>query len=140
MPNDAAIHARLRASIQSRQRAWDALQGIRRLLTSVGECDLGPTARPPRFETEGKILRQAIGQTILSLRRDIEQLEKAIEGVRPFLANPDHDPRFPLALFALNRAVQKAKIEIAELRRLAIPPAGDPRPPPPPPRERATVR
>ncbi len=80
--------------------------------------DARPSANPPRFDAEGAILRKGIGQTILNLRRDIEQLEKVIEGVRPFLTNPEHDPRFPHALFALNRAVQKARIEISDLRRL----------------------
>ncbi len=77
-----------------------------------------PVACPPRFEVEGKILCQAVGETIFHLRRDIKQLENAIEGVRPFLTNPDHDPRFPHALLALNRAVQKARIEIGDLLRL----------------------
>src|SRR5262245_29562788 len=106
---------KLVASRQSCWRAWRVFQELRLALQKADECRLPPVARPKSFEAEGNALKQALTETILRLRRDIDELEKAIEGVRPYLNRSDADGGFPGALARLNRAVGKERHSYGQL-------------------------
>ena len=55
---------------------------------------------------------------LATLTADIEKLEAAIAGVRPFLSNRDAEASYPHALLELNRASCKTRISTNELRAL----------------------
>ena len=92
----------------SRRRAWDALRRIRDLLTNAGVVKIDPVTRPQRFETEGLVLAKGLEQTFRRVALTINELETAIEGIRPFIRSADA-PGFAQAHLRLNRAVGAAR-------------------------------
>ena len=98
----------LALSQASRRRAWVALRGIRSLLTNAGIVKIEPVNKPPTFETEGLVLAKGLEQTFRRIQMTVEELEAAIEGVRPYLRG-DKSPGFPQAHLRLNRAISAAR-------------------------------
>jgi hypothetical protein len=118
MPDDALLRRQLQESQQSRVRAWKALQGLRQVLARVADHELAPSIKPLCFRREGETLRRALVDVLLRLHRDIDDLEKAIERVRPFIGTSTVDPSLPTVMVQLNRAMQKPRVAASELARM----------------------
>jgi hypothetical protein len=118
VPDDSLLLRQLRESQQSRLRAWQALQGLRQVLARVAEHELAPPIKPLCFEREGQTLRRALVDILMRLHRDIEDLEKAIERVRPFIGTANADGSLPGAIVQLNRALQKSRVPMSDLARM----------------------
>ena len=61
--------------------------------------------RPPCFETEGAVLKKNLLKALAHLRRDLDDVQQAVERVRPFIASTEGHGSYPDALIQLNRAV-----------------------------------
>ena len=110
MYEPADLQRLLRDSQESRKRAWQALQGIRAVIRTVGECELPAPARPPCFETEGRMLQRAVAETAWRLLRDLEELERAVDAIRPAIGLAAKPDNFPQLLITLNRALVKTRV------------------------------
>jgi hypothetical protein len=77
----------LQRANESRRRAWAQLQQIRKMLALVTE-DLPPPPKPPDFEKEGQILRDALIKAVEEPWHLLNELEQAIEKIRPFMGVP----------------------------------------------------
>jgi hypothetical protein len=98
----------LAQSQASRRRAWNALTKIRDLLTVAGVVKIEPVSRPLRFETEGLVLAKGLEQTFRRVELTVNELESAIDGMRPFIQNGE-TPGFAQAHLRLNRALGSAR-------------------------------
>ena len=98
----------LQKANESRRRAWAELQKIRSLLALVAE-DLPPPAKPASFEAEGAALRAAMAKAFLDLLNELDALDGAIAGMRPFFANPTGTSAYANALITLNRATNRPR-------------------------------
>ena len=106
----------LRDSLESRKRAWKALQGIRAVLRAVDECDLPAPSHPPCFEVEGQTLRRALAETLFRLLSDLEELKAAVEALRPAMGSSKERPdNCPQLLIRLNRTLVKPHVASAAL-------------------------
>ena len=99
---------KLAESQASRRRAWYALRRIRTVLGNAGVVKIEPIRKPPTFEREGLVLAQGLEQTFRRIQITVNELEAAIEGVRPFIRGRTTDG-FAQAHLRLNRAVSAAK-------------------------------
>jgi hypothetical protein len=118
MSETSVLHQRLQRSQESRIRAWNALQELRQVLSRVSTYELQPTIKPPCFKREGEVLRRALVDVLLQLHQDIEDLEKAIERIRPFIGTANTDASLPHALIQLNRAMAKPRWSATDLMRM----------------------
>jgi len=107
MPEDAALQTKLKESQQSRIRAWQALKGLREIISALGDDPLPAPSKPPCFATEGSLLKKNLLKTLAHLRRDLENVQKSVERIRPFIAATEGHGSYPDALIQLNRAVGK---------------------------------
>jgi hypothetical protein len=116
MKEPADLQRMLRDSVESRKRAWKALQGIRAVLRAADECDLPPPSHPPCFEAEGQALRRALAETVFRLLSDLEELKAAIEALHPAIgSSKDRPDNFPQLLIRLNRTLVKPHVASAAL-------------------------
>ena len=111
----ADLQRQLRDSVESRKRAWKALQGIRAVLRAIDECDLPPPSHPPCFEAEGQDLRRGLAQTVCRLLSELEELKAAIEALRPAMGSKERPDNFPQLLIRLNRALVKPHVAASDL-------------------------
>jgi hypothetical protein len=101
----------------ARRRAWRELQAIRKMLALVVE-DLPPPPKPPSFEAEGALLRAALAKAITEPWERLTALEKAVEGLKPYLSNTLNDGRYPMCVNDLNRAMSRPRPEAKKLEAL----------------------
>jgi hypothetical protein len=97
------------------RRTQDALRRIRDLIVGGGGMR-GST--PVRFETRGLTLTRGLEQTFRRVKLTVDELECAIEGIRPFMRHGD-GPGFAQAHLKLNRAVGAARELLPMLPRRA---------------------
>jgi len=117
MPETADLRRLLRESQESRKRAWHALQGIRAVLRAADVCELAPPSRPPCFEAEGVALKRGLAETAYRLLLDLEELQKAIEAIRPSIGTTERPAIFSNLLISLNRALVKARVSSSALEQ-----------------------
>jgi len=107
-PNMPDACPSLQKANESRRRAWAELQKIRGLLALVAN-DLPPPEKPASFEAEGTALRAAMAHLILDLLKQLDDLDGAIAGMRPFFANPKGTSAYANVLITLNRATNRPR-------------------------------
>lgn len=107
MSDDAALQKKLKESQQSRIRAWEALKGLREIISALGDDPLPAPSKPPSFETEGELLKKNLLKTLAHLRRDLETVQGAVERARSFMTAKEGHGSYPDAIIQLNRAVLK---------------------------------
>ena len=108
----------LKASEESRRRAWRELQRFRTVLALLVD-DLEPPPKPPAFEAEGAILREAMANAILRLIGQLDALEDALEKMWPYMGAKGEDGGYPNALINLNRVTNKERPPEKHLMRYA---------------------
>jgi hypothetical protein len=113
----AATCPTLQKANDSRRCAWRELQAIRKMLALVVE-DLPPPAKPASFEAEGALLRAALAKALAEPWRRLAALEKAVEGLKPYLSNTLQDGRYPLCVNDLNRAMHRPRPDLKKLEAL----------------------
>lgn len=118
MPIESDLQRKLRESQESRRRAWQALVDIRTVLAAVADDPLPPPSKPRCFATEGALLKKALVDILWRLHRDLDTLEKAVEGIRPAIGRSDSKGVMPNALIQLNRAMGKPRLPAGELAKL----------------------
>jgi hypothetical protein len=91
-----------------RRRAWVALRRIRIVLCNAAVVKIEPVKKPPTFETEGLALATGLEQTFRRIQIVVDELESAIEGIRPYMSRGNTEG-FPQAHLRLNRAVSAAR-------------------------------
>jgi hypothetical protein len=113
-----SVCATLEKANESRRRAWRELQAIRKMLALV-VADLPPPPKPATFEAEGAILRATLARAIAKPWHLLENLESAIEAIRPYLANPELDGNYARLIQDLNRAINRPRPDLKKLQDLA---------------------
>ncbi|HET6408233.1 MAG TPA: hypothetical protein VFG14_10165 [Chthoniobacteraceae bacterium] len=98
----------LAESQASRRRAWVALRRIRNLLCNAAVVKIEPVVQPPTFETEGLVLAKGLEQTFRRIQMTVNELEAAIEAMRPYMRSVGGEG-FPQAHLRLNRAISAAR-------------------------------
>src|SRR5260221_14378938 len=95
----------LEASRQARRRAWEVLQALRAVLTSLGNVTIEVPSRKT-FEAEGGILKQALRDCLRDKRAALAQLGDAGRQVdkAAFGSTADLGPPHQALLKALDRA------------------------------------
>ena len=116
MLSTEVLQEKLQRSQASRVRAWNVLQKFRDILQRANVCEVPTVTYPASFDLEGKILSRALVETLVHLRREIDELEEAIEKVRPFVGKASRDADLPAAVIRLNRATGKARTSIEIIR------------------------
>ncbi len=101
----------------ARRRAWRELQAIRKMLDVVSH-DLPPPPKPASFEAEGALLRAALARAICEPWERLAALEKAVEGVKPYLSNTLNDGTYPMVVNSMNRAMHRPRPEAKKLAHL----------------------
>jgi hypothetical protein len=95
----------LEASKRSRQRAWEVLQELRGVLSSLGKIKIEAPAKRT-FDAEGAILKQALSDCLRDRHTALAQLADAARRVDQAAFGSGAD--FPQAHQALLKALDRA--------------------------------
>jgi hypothetical protein len=106
----------LEESQESRRRAWKALQGLRQVIAGIADDPLPQPSKPPCFETEGQVLKGELLKILNRLSVELDEADKTIEAMRPFIDDTKRDGSFPHHLLQFNRVMAKLRARASALR------------------------
>jgi hypothetical protein len=91
-----------------RRTAWKSYQILRLTVRRFGGVVEVPT--PRTFVGESQAVVNRLLASLERSERRVRQLQEAIAGVRPFLANTNSSPEYPHAMLRLNQAMDSAPL------------------------------
>jgi hypothetical protein len=98
----------LKASKQSRLRAWDVLQRLRLVLSEVGKIQI-PSPAQKTFDAEGEILGHALTKSLRIRNEAIKSLCSSVRRFRDATVKPECKSDYPHALQGLWKALDRAE-------------------------------
>lgn len=92
------------------------MQGLRQVIAGVADDPLPQPSKPPCFEIEGQVLRSELLKILNRLAIELDEADRTIEEMRPFIDNTKSDGTYPHRLLQFNRVMAKLRARANALR------------------------